>query len=86
MLAVLVPLGLSMPTNTACDSYVSALPFDVWEHIARYLPDDQLEELYSLNRSLFQLAMSIRYRRLLVRDYLYAVEIRSSKWYHLMQV
>lgn len=71
-----------MATSSA--SNIPVLPFDIWEHIARYVPDDQLEQLYPLNRSLYQLAMSIRYHKLRVRDYLYAVEIRTSKWYRLL--
>lgn len=73
-----------MSTSPICGTHIPVLPFDVWEHIAHYVPDDQLEQLYPLNRSLFQLAMSIRYRKLFVKDYLYAVEVRESKWYRLL--
>jgi hypothetical protein len=36
------------------------LPFDVWLHIASFIPAEQLQTLYRVDRTFFDLAMDIR--------------------------
>lgn len=38
------------------------VPYDVWRHIASFLPPVEVEQLYTLNRSLFNIAMDERYK------------------------
>lgn len=39
-----------------------SLPFEVWLKIASFLPRDDRQKLYTVNHSLFQIAMDERYR------------------------
>lgn len=41
-----------------------ALPHDVWLNIANYIPFLVLRNLYSLNSSLFHIALDARYRQI----------------------
>jgi hypothetical protein len=38
------------------------LPVDVWHHIVSFIPTEQLRTLYGVDRTLFNLAMNIRYK------------------------
>jgi F-box-like len=40
------------------------LPFDIWLHIASFLPVSQLRNLYAVNRALFDIAMDERYKEI----------------------
>lgn len=46
----------------------SSLPFEIWLHIFKFLLDDHLRKLYSVNRAFFYIAMSLRYRNVLLRE------------------
>lgn len=39
----------------------SGLTFEVWHYISRFIPDDQLYNLYPVNRAFFYIAMPLRY-------------------------
>ncbi|KAF9268687.1 hypothetical protein L218DRAFT_852688 [Marasmius fiardii PR-910] len=41
-----------------------SLPQDIWLHIASYIPPLQLEDLYSVNQTFFNLAMDQRYHQI----------------------
>ncbi|KAH8834069.1 hypothetical protein DL96DRAFT_1579335 [Flagelloscypha sp. PMI_526] len=43
------------------------LPPEIWVHIASFLEPAHLETLYSVNRTLYQIAFDLRYRHLVVR-------------------
>ncbi|KAL0955921.1 hypothetical protein HGRIS_002112 [Hohenbuehelia grisea] len=45
------------------------LPPEIWGEIASYIPDDQFESLYSVNRELFELVMNKKYHSLLLNDF-----------------
>jgi hypothetical protein len=38
------------------------LPLDVWHHIISFIPTEQLRILYGVDRTLFNVAMNIRYK------------------------
>ena len=38
------------------------LPLDVWYHIISFIPTEQLQTLYAVNHTFFNLAMNIRYQ------------------------
>lgn len=38
------------------------IPYDIWECVASYIPDEYLKELYSLNSAFFHASMAARYR------------------------
>ena len=40
------------------------LPFDIWLHIASFLPSSQLRNLYTVNHALFEIAMDERYKEI----------------------
>lgn len=37
------------------------IPHDVWLYIAQFIPDSSLRDMFSVNRSLFDIAMNLRY-------------------------
>ncbi|KAL0948447.1 hypothetical protein HGRIS_011020 [Hohenbuehelia grisea] len=47
-----------MPTNMTL-----RIPDDFWYHVSTFIPHRQLEDLYSVNRALFNTAMNTKYRR-----------------------
>ena len=38
------------------------IPYDVWEHIASFLPERRVMKLYTVNSALFHIAMNARYK------------------------
>lgn len=40
------------------------LPFEIWAHIASYLPNIEVKTLFSVNRALYQISMNARYKTL----------------------
>jgi len=42
------------------------LPYDIWSQIASDLPDSHVESLYAVNRSLFDIAMDLRYQEVII--------------------
>jgi hypothetical protein len=38
------------------------LPFEVWLHIASFIPTDQLRRLYAVNRIFYAIAMTEKYK------------------------
>ncbi|KAK0220304.1 hypothetical protein IW262DRAFT_1461572 [Armillaria fumosa] len=45
------------------------IPYDVWECVASYIPDEYLKELYSLNSAFFHASMVARYRTVKLERY-----------------
>ncbi|KAF5359439.1 hypothetical protein D9756_003476 [Leucocoprinus leucothites] len=45
---------------------IPQLPDDLWAHVCRFLTDEQVRGMYSLNRSLYRIAMVLRYREVSV--------------------
>ncbi|KAK0494720.1 hypothetical protein EDD18DRAFT_353256 [Armillaria luteobubalina] len=45
------------------------IPYDVWECVASYIPDEYLKELYSLNSAFFHASMAARYRTIKLERY-----------------
>jgi hypothetical protein len=52
------PLGHSLVSRPT----VMDLPFEIWLHITSFVPTDQLRRLYAVNRILYAIAMSERYK------------------------
>lgn len=50
------------PSHRLCSLTMPELSYDIWLNISRYIYKDQLKELYSVNRALFEIAMDERYR------------------------
>jgi len=48
--------------SVACLSTAKDLPFEIWLHIASFLPADQLQRLCTVNRMLYGVAMSEKYK------------------------
>ena len=38
------------------------IPHEIWLHIAQFIPETSLQNLYTINRSFFEIAMNARYR------------------------
>lgn len=38
------------------------LPFDIWQHIALFIPHETLRTLFTVNSALFDISMEARYR------------------------
>ena len=45
------------PTTTS-----TSIPYDVWLHVAQFIPQYQLRDLYAVNSHLLDIAMNERYR------------------------
>jgi hypothetical protein len=43
------------------------LPFDVWLYIASFIPTEELQTLYGVNRIFFNIAMDINYNKVVLR-------------------
>ena len=48
---------------------MSELPYEIWQLIANYLPDEQVRQLYSVNRALLNIALDLRYQEACLRVY-----------------
>jgi len=45
---------------------VQDVPYDVWRHITSFLSPDEVKQLYTVNRTLFSLAMDQRYKEAVI--------------------
>jgi len=45
---------------------MKVLPYDIWVQITSYLPDDEVKLLYAVNQALFDIAMNLRYREVMI--------------------
>lgn len=70
MMSELLPYDFSTVTlsfsfldrSMECLSTAQDLPFEIWLHIASFLPTDQLQRLCTVNRMLYGIAMSEKYK------------------------
>lgn len=55
-----------MTSTTLTPSTISPkamnLPFEIWQHIASFIPPDQLRRLYTVNRVFYVIVMMEKYR------------------------
>ncbi|KAF9450896.1 hypothetical protein P691DRAFT_809245 [Macrolepiota fuliginosa MF-IS2] len=42
------------------------LPCEIWECVAQFLTDDQLQQMYSVNRTFYRVAMGLRYHQITI--------------------
>ena len=72
--------------NPGAVNKVIQLPFEVWAKIASYLSAAVLDELYSINRPLFELSLDSRYRDLEIIVPLEGqTRLTRLKWVYLFQ-
>jgi len=45
------------------------LPYEIWQLIVNHLPDEQVRQLYSVNRALLNIALDLRYQEAGLRVY-----------------
>jgi hypothetical protein len=50
-------------------SIAKTLPYEIWLHIATFIPPALLRNLYSVNRSFFDIAMNARYNEVQFVDF-----------------
>jgi len=45
------------------------IPHEIWLHIAKFIPENSLRGLYSVNSSFFDIVMNVRYREVEFIDF-----------------
>jgi hypothetical protein len=58
--------GMAESSSTTFQLQAIDLPFDVWLHIASFIPAEQLRTLCEVDRTFFNLAMNIRYKEVVL--------------------